>query len=555
MLEYDLNQHFTSNIWLMIPARGGSKGIPRKNLRLLGGLPLIVHSLQTMSRILDKNHLIVSTDDSAIAHVSEPYAMIHHRSAELSSDKANLDEVTVGMLEWLLEQGASPDDIILTVQPTSPFISTQTIIQGVEKLEAGASSVISVYDDRHLRWTVDEQGQPQPLYKARVNRQWLPSTYAETGGLFGTHIKTVLETKTRINPPIDLVIIDRKEGLDIDDYSDWAVAEFQMSRLKVLIRADAGVNLGMGHVYRAIALAQELSSHELVLATRSDDSYALGANFLQKHPYNIHLLNSEDEFQSLVEDMQPDILLLDILDTDGDYIQNIRQTPLFLVTLEDLGTGAHLADIVINDLYSDLYPKQNHWYGVENSILSPYFEIITPKENMNPQVENILITFGGSDPKNLTLKALQALEEIRFKGNVIVVLGPGYQHDSFSLYDFKLNGQIMKSVANMAELARNADLALTSGGRTVTEMMALGIPTMVLCQNSRELRHTHASSVYGVINLGLGEYVDVSSIAQHIEMLVQDTALRESMRQRGINALQQRSNQRIVERILEAAKQ
>jgi spore coat polysaccharide biosynthesis predicted glycosyltransferase SpsG len=233
-----------------------------------------------------------------------------------------------------------------------------------------------------------------------------------------------------------------------------------------------------------------------------------------------------------------------------DLLRNL--TP-FLVTLENLGAGAQLANIVINDLYSDLYPQESHWYGVENAILSPYFEIVKPVESIPATVERILVTFGGTDPQNLTQKSLAALAHAGYTGEVIVVLGPGYRHGEVRLSDFGLRGDILQSVRNMAEIARSADLALTSAGRTVTEMMTLGLPTIVLCQNLRELRHTHASSVFGVINLGLGEYIDTVSLAKHIQMLMTEHQLRIDMHERTLKAVRNRSNARIVQRILDAA--
>lgn len=548
-----LNNEYTSKIWLMIPARGGSKGIPRKNLRLLGNRPLILHTLTRLAEFIDKQYLIVSTEDEQIASVCAPYATIHHRSAELASDKANLDEVTVGMLHWLVLQGASGEDIILTVQPTSPFLSESTVRDAIVKLEEGARSVITVTDDRHLRWTVNANGEPQPLYEARVNRQWLPPTFSETGGLFGARIQDVLNTGTRINPPIQLVEIDEREAIDIDDYNDWAIAEFQLSRLNILLRADAGIGLGMGHVYRALALAQELSAHELRIATRADADFELGAKFLSQHPYNVELLQSEAEFDQLIARMQPDILILDILDTEAEYMLRLREYTDFLVTLENLGSGVQVADIVINDLYSDLYPQENHWYGVENAILSPYFETVHPISEIKPTVERILVTFGGTDPQNFTHKSLEALQLINFRGEVRVVVGPGYQHGEINLHDFGLVGDVQRAIKNMAEVGRSVDLALTSAGRTVTELMTLGLPMIVMCQNLRELRHTHASSVFGVINLGLGEYVDTSSLAQHINLLLKESHLRLDMHQRALKAVRNRSNVRIVERILAVA--
>jgi hypothetical protein len=74
----------------------------------------------------------------------------------------------------------------------------------------------------------------------------------------------------------------------------------------------------------------------------------------------------------------------------------------------------------------------------------------------------------------------------------------------------------------------------------------------VLCQNNRELRHTHASSPHGAINLGLGQFVDTETLTQHLRMLISDADLRRDMRRRALQATQNRTNHRVVQRILDA---
>ncbi|KAA3662139.1 MAG: UDP-2,4-diacetamido-2,4,6-trideoxy-beta-L-altropyranose hydrolase [Chloroflexi bacterium] len=545
-----MKQKTSPKVWILIPARGGSKGIPRKNIKKLNGIPLIRHVLLELSKKFDRESIIVSTDNSEIAQLSNEFAQIHKRSADSARDISTLDDVALEVSNWLLNHSAEKEDIILTIQPTSPFLTCSTVEKGIQLLQEGAKSVLTVVDDRHLRWTVKSEGQAKPLYSERVNRQWLPVTFSETGGIIGCFINSLLENGSRIQAPVALLEISKKEGLDIDTYADWASAEYYARRKKIVIRADASPQLGMGHVYRAIALAYELNEHDLRIVTRCDGDNKLGANFLEGLPYKITQIEDESAFFKFMEELQPHLAVLDVLDTTEEYVQAVKQNTTCVVSLEDLGLGARFADIVINDLYTDLYPHNNHWYGVKNAILAPQFETVSPRELLNSPVKTILLAFGGTDPQNLTKKALSALKQVQYPEDVIVVLGPGYQHAMLSLDEYGLNGRLHTSVENMALLMQQADLALTSGGRTVTELMTLGIPTIVLCQNNRELTHTHASSPYGVINLGLGEHVNVTSLANHISHLLENKNLRVSMRERALKAVKERSNTAIVQRIL-----
>ncbi len=542
-----------ANVWILVPARGGSKGIRGKNLRLLAGRPLLLHVLEEAGRLVPRERLIVSTDDSSICRAVEDWAIVHERSAELADDRATLDDVAVAVAEWALGRGASPGDVLLTVQPTSPFVRAASIRAAVACLAEGARSVISVKDDRGLRWGRDEQGEPQPLFAERVNRQWLPPTWAETGGVIGARLSDIVQRGTRIIDPIALIELDPIEGLDIDTYADWAVAEFYASRRRIVIRADAGLTLGMGHVYRALALFLELHDHDVRVAVRTDEAHSLGAEFLRQHDVAVEGIEEDRDFLRLLEVIEPDIVVVDMLDTDISYMEDVRSRAPFLVTIENLGPGAQMADIVINDLYTDFYAAENHWYGVRYAILGPQFERIGPLPAMRASVSRILVSFGGADPQCLTRKALEAIAEIGFQGEVTVVLGPGYPHGDVDLAEFGVCGKVLRAVSDLAVLMRDCDLAITSAGRTVTELMTQGIPTIALCQNMRELMHTHASSPFGVTNLGLGEHITPSALAKHLTVLLGDTRLRESMRARMLSAVRDRSNRRIVEDVLAAA--
>ena len=542
----------SSRPWILIPARGGSKGIPYKNVRPLGGKPLILHALESCLHIAHPSRIVVSTDDEIIASVVGERCRLHKRPAELCDDEVTLDEVAVDVARWLLDEGATGSDVLLTVQPTSPFLPPSAIEKALALLSEGAGCVVSVRDDTHLRWQIDEAGIARPLFQERVNRQWLPRSLVETGGLIGARLGDIVRTGTRIHEPVKLMELDPRAGIDIDTPSDWALAEFYANRRRIVLRADGGRSLGLGHLHRALALYAELGQHECVVMTRCDGPFAPGAQFLEDSMPNVLRLQSEREFLERLEGFSPDIAMLDVLDTTEDYILGVREHAGSVVSFEDLGPGAIHSDIVVNDLYYDPYPQDNHWYGVEYSILAPQFEALGSAPEPRTEVREVLVTFGGSDPNGLTEKALSALARTDHGFRVTVVLGPVNPGRSWNLSDYGLHGEVVSSTGSMAALMHRSDLAITSGGRTVTELMSQGIPTVALCQNVRELLHTHASSPFGVANLGLGEHVGVDSLRSHIELLISRHDIRLSMYGRMRKAVRRRSNERIVRRILAA---
>ncbi len=461
-----------------------------------------------------------------------------------------MDSVALETCKRLRTLGARDEDVLVTVQPTCPFVRAKTISDCVERLDEDTRTVLTVADDRHLRWTIAADGRPVPMYAARVNRQRQEPVYRETGGVIATYLGDVLKTGSRIQQGhVDVVEVDKREAIDIDDYPDFLVAQHFAQRRKALIRADGSHALGVGHIYRALALATELFAYSLEIVTRSDGDFALGHRLLAGHSFPLRAIDADDAFFEIAAQVQPDVVFLDILNTETATIETLRRSARKIVTFEDLGEGAGGADLVVNDLYlSEQWPG-NVLSGVENALLSNAFEHVPPRRGAKERVERLLLVFGGTDPSNLTERALAAAAVAGFKDEVTVVLGPGRADRPVSLADYGLNGEVLHSVSDMAHLMSSADLAISSAGRTVTELMTMGVPTLVLCQNRRELLHTHASMPYGVMNLGLGQLVDTETLGNTLGYLLGDVDLRRRMNALMLNATADRRNGAIVRRI------
>lgn len=534
-------------VWVMIPARGGSRGVPRKNVRLLAGIPLIAHTIRIALKRIAADRIVVITDDDEIETVSRAEG-VHVVREPQTTGLATLDQVALKVAGELEGQGAEAADIFLTLQPTCPFMRAERLDEAVAAFGDGAASVITVVDDRHLGWRLGEDGQPEPDYQERVNRQKLPPQFRESGAIIGCRISDLKARGTRIIQPIRLIPVGKEESLDIDDFTDWAVAEHLASRRRIVIRADASKTLGMGHVYRALAMAQELARHKVVLAT--DSSQPLGASLLSQYPFELIEVDGNAGFLSLVERLRPDLTILDQLDTASDYVHALRQWGGKIVTFEDQGPGALEADLLVSDLYQNLnVPDERQLTGIHNAILAPNFETALQPMPFRPEVGHILVVFGGTDPAHLTERALDALARVRFSGSVDVILGPGVKRD-INLDDYGLQGTQHSNVRYMPALMKKADLAISSGGRTITELVSLGVPVLCLCQNEKELTHTHASARYGVVNLGLGELVGIDTLAAHIDRLGRSSDLRKVLHTRALHETAGRSNAAVIRRMM-----
>lgn len=210
----------------VIPARGGSKSIPLKNIQPLAGKPLIAYAIEACRRAACVDRTVVSTDDERIAAVARECGaeVPFMRPAELSGDPVTLDPVIYHAVETLEAQDGRAIDVVLTVQPTCPLLRPETIERSVATLlEGGFDSVIMLQEIRHLYWC-RENGRFVPLFARRVNRQELEPLYPETGAVFASR-RVVITPESRLGENIGHVIGSDEEAIDIDTELDLRLAE------------------------------------------------------------------------------------------------------------------------------------------------------------------------------------------------------------------------------------------------------------------------------------------------------------------------------------------
>ena len=526
---------FNNNrILVVIPARGGSKGIPRKNIRLLNNKPLIYYSINIAKSSEYVDDVLVTTDDSEIALLAEKFgANVIKRSEELSGDEVPLDPV---IYDAMIKQERTTHreyDIIITIQPTSPLLKTDTLNKAIQKFEnSNIDSVLSVVDDRHLSWSYEEINKSYlPNYVERKNRQYLPKNFRETGAILATRRNFVLKD-SRLGTNLDLIEVSRDESVDIDNYEDWWIAENYLQKKKIAIVVNAYDEIGTGHVYRCLSIASKLIFHDVLFLLAKE--HQLGINIINNYNYPFKLYDGKDELLKLIDDYHPQIVINDFLDTNEKYMTTLKNNEYFVVNFEDIGPGSKKADLVFNALYegADLN-NNNSYYGYKYYILKDEF-YFQPKKIITKNVDNILITFGGTDPNNFTEKVIDSILSTNYKGNINVILGLGYKNFEkiISKYESTPIVQIYRNVSNISEFMFKADIIFTSAGRTMYEICSIGVPTICLCQNERELTHVFANENNGFINMGLGINVTKQDIMDNFINLVNNDKLRIEMNQK-----------------------
>jgi len=214
----------------LIPARGGSKGIPRKNIKLLAGKPLLGWSFDAAKSVKFVDRIVVSTDDEEIANVARSLGaeVPFIRPAEYSDDKA------AGILPVLHALDQLPQyDWVLLLQPTSPLRSKEDI-EGIVQLciEEGAPSAVSISKvDKHPYWMYQRNDLKRlvPIVSHGTeiaSRQDLPVTYSLNGALYLANREWLLSHKTLIGQDTVGYVMPPERSVDIDTINDWRWAEY-----------------------------------------------------------------------------------------------------------------------------------------------------------------------------------------------------------------------------------------------------------------------------------------------------------------------------------------
>lgn len=525
---------FNNNkILVVIPARGGSKGIPRKNIRLLDNKPLISYSINIAKSSAYVDDVVVTTDDSEIALLSEKFgASVIRRSKDLARDEIPLDPVVYDAMIQKEKQAFDEYDLVITLQPTSPLLKTSTLDMAIEKFEDfGIDSVLSVVDDRHLSWRYNEDNQRYfPNYVERKNRQYLPKNFRETGAILATR-RHCMHEDSRLGVNVDLIEVSREESVDIDNYEDWWIAENYLQKKRIAIVVNAYDEIGTGHVYRCLSIASKLVFHDVLFFL--DESHQLGIDIVNNYNYPFTTYDGSDVLLNKLRQYSPQLVVNDILDTTREYVTILKNYGYFVVNFEDLGTGTEVADVVFDALYEHEIGEKNVFTGHKYYILKDEF-YFQPQKIITQGVNNILITFGGTDPNNFTEKVIDSILTTNYEGRINVILGLGYRdiEGLISKYEPYPSIQIYKNVLNISEFMFKADIIFTSSGRTMYEVCSLGVPTICLCQNERELTHVFANSRNGFINLGLGVDVGRQEIIDEFINLVNNYDLRREMNEK-----------------------
>ncbi|OGY21973.1 MAG: hypothetical protein A3A65_02925 [Candidatus Chisholmbacteria bacterium RIFCSPLOWO2_01_FULL_49_14] len=225
------------SVLAIIPARGDSKSIPRKNLVSLGGKPLLAWPIELARSVTRIERVIVSTDDNEITKVAKHYGaeVPFKRPASLSTDDIPTLPVLQHCLSWLEKHEGYRPDIILLLYATTPFIRKSRIEEALDVFEkSGCNSVMGVQKDWGRFWRSDGT-RYSPFYpKRRLNRQQYTPLLREAGNMYFSRLQVIIEMNTVIDEVrIEFLSVEHEETIDIDTRKDLQRARLWLKEHKL----------------------------------------------------------------------------------------------------------------------------------------------------------------------------------------------------------------------------------------------------------------------------------------------------------------------------------
>ena len=480
----------------VIPARAGSKGIPNKNIRIIGGHPLIYYAIRNALSSNIITDVIVSTDSPEVRIIAKQMGVsVKWRNESLCGDDVTLDTVVYDAIPT-----DSNWDYIVTMQPTSPTLRVETLDAGIQyAIDNGIETLISAVNSPHLSWGVTD-GKIVPNYTKRLNRQYLPPCYIETGAFFVSKASIVTST-SRFGKKVDVFEVPSDEAIDVDSFEDLRNVAAILDNQKVAIYVNGNNMRGIGHIYRALEIADEFFvKPDIYFDTNQTDRAVFG-----KTTHHLIPVNGIAELFEHCKEEQYTIFINDILTTSIDYMIGLRSVlpKARLINFEDDGEGIIKADLVFNALYKDNELPQVH-SGEKYYIPSKTFMFYRPIE-IRDSVKKVFVSFGGADPQNYSDRLLNMIIKPEYKNyEFIVVLGRAKENVRALMdYNKHPNVEVLYDVDNMPEIMTSCDVGITSRGRTGYELAMLGIPSIAMAQNNREEKHGFVCNENGFTYIGL----------------------------------------------------
>jgi spore coat polysaccharide biosynthesis protein SpsF len=518
----------------VIQARMGSSRLPGKVLHPVAGKPVLSHIIERLRRSETVDIIAIATSDQACDDPLADFA----RRMDVALVRGPEDNV---LQRFALAADKLDPDVIVRVTGDAPLIDPKTLDRLVttllhEKAEycTGEEEVHAIHEgfapftraalNRLLNEAPDDPVAVEHVTayfvahpdKFRIARIAIPEEHRFKGARISVDtpadVRFIEELYRRLGvaagqadiAEVVKMLKTHPELLEINGHIYQKKATD--NTFKVLIRCDGDNRVGMGHVVRCLALADEFRNTCGYGVTFAVASGAPAIAKIEAAGFPIATKPSaQDEavwLGDLLASQRAHILLLDVrTDLSPDHVRRWRRQGILVAVVDDPHERRCAADLAfyppvpqVEELDWQSFSGHLH-VGWEWVLLRPQFHTLrkgmcrTIKQPDQPV--RVLVSMGGSDPRGMTLKALQSLQRVPGDFGIDVVLGAGFEGESAVLDEIARSQRdiaVHRDVQDMAALMANASLAVASFGMTAYELAALGVPALYLCLTPDHLR-------------------------------------------------------------------
>ncbi len=512
---------------IVIPAIKKNAVIPDQLVKKLAGVTLIERAIDTARGVCPAEDVIVLTDSQEISLICERAGVRYHRNQALRFTSLDI----VSEMRGLLENLARDYEHCIVLRASCPLITWVDVEDAWKRyLHTRADSLVTVKRVRQRLWNVKD-GSLEGLL-ADEERQFV----VESRSLIILRLPRLLNDAGRGGRIVPYFLDER--AIEIQGYQDWWICERLLLRRHVVFVVAGFPAIGMGHVFRALMLAHEITDHKITFVCTRESELAVESIARKDYPI---VRQGDEDLARTVLGLRPDLVVNDFLNTPVVYMSALREADVRCINFEDDGPGAGLAQLVINALYENMQGDERVKNGPDYFCLRDEF-LGACRNPLRDAVRTLLITFGGTDQQDCSRRVLDIVEPVcrAFGIAIRLVAGPGYAHKEAMERHLKALGNPLVrftwATNVMSRMMEGADLAICSAGRTVYELAHMRVPAMVLAHHEREARHTFARPRNGFAFVGLMDAVSDAKIRNcFLAMLKQDRRARYWHRQNALD--------------------
>lgn len=501
---------------VLIPALKKNVAFQDDLVKKLAGITLVQRAINNARQFgVDDHDILLVTDSEEISLISQRCGIPFYLDPKIRWDESLIN----GKLFHFLNSRVQSKKYVLFLSPYAPLLKTDMVHKAKKDFIDCDKDILKpiklesrqLFDDNGKTLLQAVFGTPDELHKVESKAFiWIRADLVKDG----------FNKKPKILPwevSHDL--------LEICSFQDWWVCEKLLQRKRIIFRVIGNAQVGMGHIYRALSLAHEVTDHEVLFVSDSESSAAV--NKLAGYDYWLGIYNKKDIVEKIVE-LKPDLVINDILATEKSDVLPLKERDIRVINFEDVGNGARHTDVTINELFDvPQFDGENIFWGHDYFFVRDEFCDAKPHA-FEDRVESILLVFGGTDQHDLSRNIYFSIRDICMERDIHIniVTGPGYKGYSQLSLETKndKNTSLTHATGVISGIMEKSQLAITSNGRTVYELAHMNIPAIVIPQHAREGTHTFASEDNGFVPLAIyHKDKTVIEVKEALERLLDDT--------------------------------